>query len=263
MYHGKTIGVVIPAHNEAPSIAGVINDLQQLGEIVDHIVVCDNASTDATADIAQNAGATVVHEPQKGYGIACLTALKALPEVDWIAFVDGDGAMQATDLPHLLDTLADNAQLAIGSRTLGERLGRLEQDALTPHQRWGNWLAAALLSAIWLRNSDSVVTDLGPFRAIARTDLEFIGMQDEAYGWTVEMQAKALDAGMNVVEVPVASLRRIGTSKISGTWRGSIGASFGILSTLMGIGAPALWAQLRQSISIESRPKDSLWKKPS
>ena len=88
-------------------------------------------------------------------------------------------------------------------------------------------------------------------------------MQDTAYGWTVEMQAKALNVGMNVVEVPVASLCRVGTSKISGTWRGSIGASVGILSTLFGIGLPALWAQLRQSINIESNSKDSLWKKPS
>ena len=264
MYHGKTIGVVIPAHNEAPSINGVINDLHQLGEIVDHIVVCDNASTDATAEIATTASATVVHESQKGYGAACLRALKALPEdVDWIVFVDGDGAMLASDLPRLLETLADGAQLVIGSRTLGELEGRLQQGALTPHQRWGNWLAARLLTAIWLRKTNKVVTDLGPFRAISRADLNYINMQDEAYGWTVEMQAKALDAGMNVVEIPVASLCRLGTSKISGTWRGSIGASMGILGTLFNIGIPALWAQLLQSINIESRPKDSLWKKPS
>ena len=263
MYYGKTIGVVIPAHNEAPSIGAVINDLQALGGIVDHIVVCDNASTDATAQIAESAGAIVAREPQKGYGAACLKALKVLPAVDWILFVDGDGAMQATDVPRLLDELADGAHLVIGSRTLGEQEGRLQPGALTPHQRWGNWLAAALLSAIWLRKTDQIVTDLGPFRAIARTDLERINMQDTAYGWTVEMQAKALNVGMNVVEVPVASLCRVGTSKISGTWRGSIGASVGILSTLFGIGLPALWAQLRQSINIESNSKDSLWKKPS
>ncbi len=263
MYHGKTIGVVIPAHNEAPSIAAVINDLLALGGIVDHIVVCDNASTDATAQIAESAGATVAREPQKGYGAACLKGLEVLPAVDWILFVDGDGAMQATDLPRLLDKLADGAHLVIGSRTLGEREGHLQPGALTPHQRWGNWLASALLSAIWLRKTDKVVTDLGPFRAIARTDLERINMQDRAYGWTVEMQAKALDAGMDVVEVPVASLCRIGTSKISGTWRGSLGASVGILSTLFGIGLPALWAQLLLSINIESSSKDSLWKKPS
>jgi len=263
MYNGKTIGVVIPAHNEAPSIAAVIKDLQALGGIVDHIVVCDNASTDATAEIADSAGATVAHEPKKGYGTACLKGLEVLPDVDWILFVDGDGAMQATDLPSLLDPLAHGAQLVIGSRTLGEREGRLQPGALTPHQRWGNWLAAALLSMIWLRKTDKVVTDLGPFRAIARTDLDQLNMQDTAYGWTVEMQAKALDAGMEVIEVPVASLCRVGTSKISGTWRGSIGASAGILGTLFGIGLPALWAQLLRSINIGSTPKDSLWKKPS
>ena len=171
MYHGKTIGVVIPAHNEAPSIAAVINDLQSLGDVVDHIVVCDNASSDGTADIAAAAGATVTSEPQKGYGAACLKALAVLPDVDWIVFVDGDRAMDAKDLPRLLDELAEGAQLVIGSRTLGEQAGRLETGALTPHQRSGNWLAAAILSAIWLRSRKEKVTDLGPFRAIAQSDL--------------------------------------------------------------------------------------------
>jgi len=263
MYHGKTIGVVIPAHNEALNIMGVIDDLHALHGIVDHIVVCDNASTDATAQIAESAGATVTQEPQKGYGAACLKGIAALPAVDWVVFVDGDGAMQATDLPRLLDELANEAQLVIGSRTLGEREGRLQQGALTPHQRWGNWLAAALLSAIWLRKTNKRVTDLGPFRAIAADDLDRLNMQDQAYGWTVEMQAKALEAGFNVVEVPVASLCRLGASKISGTWRGSIGASIGILRKLFGIGLPALWAQLLRSINIESNPKESMWKKPS
>ena len=263
MYHGKTIGVVIPAHNEAPSIAAVINDLQSLGDVVDHIVVCDNASSDGTADIAAAAGATVTSEPQQGYGAACLKALAVLTDVDWIVFVDGDRAMDAKDLPRLLDELAEGAQLVIGSRTLGEQAGRLETGALTPHQRSGNWLAAAILSAIWLRGRKEKVTDLGPFRAIAQSDLATLNMQDQAYGWTVEMQAKALDAGMQVVEVPVDSLHRIGVSKISGTWRGSLGASFGILGTLAKIGVPALWAQLLQSTKIESQQKDSFWKKPS
>ena len=272
MYHGKTIGVVIPAHNESQSIARVVTgllELSVLGElrepepIIDQLVVCDNASLDDTADRALAAGAVVVHEPNKGYGAACQRALTHLPDVDWIVFVDGDNAMRATDLPKLLEALNNGAELVIGSRTLGEALGEVESGALTPHQRWGNWLAARLLNAIWRTHSGHRVTDLGPFRAITSKALDVLEMQDQAYGWTAEMQAKALAAGLCVTEVPVASLRRIGHSKVSGTLRGTLGASRGILGTIARIGFPALWAQLARSFTIGSAIKDSLWKKPS
>ena len=267
MYHDKTVGVVIPAHNEAPSITAVVNDLREQAA-VDHIVVCDNASHDATAKLAQMAGATVVREPQKGYGAACLRALSVLPECDWIVFVDGDRAMRGSDLSQLLLALNDGAQLVIGSRTLGAQKGWVESGALTPHQRFGNWLAAKLSTWVWLRGTNQQVTDLGPYRAITQVALAQLEMQDKAYGWTMEMQAKALAKSLPMVEVPVASLRRIGSSKVSGTWRGSLGAAVGILGALMRIGAPALWAQLLQSITIKPREKEPQvstlkWKKPS
>jgi glycosyltransferase involved in cell wall biosynthesis len=114
MYLNRTVGVVIPAHNEAPSIAAVVQELRKQPE-VDHIVVCDNASHDATAKLAQSAGATVVRETQKGYGAACLCALSVLPKCDWIVFVDGDGAMRGSDLSQVLLPLNEGAQLVIGS----------------------------------------------------------------------------------------------------------------------------------------------------
>ena len=263
MYHGKTIGVVIPAHNEALSIRSVIHGLDNLDGLVDHTIVCANACSDDTAQIAAAAGATVVHEPKKGYGAACLKAIAHLPEVDWVVFVDGDHAMRASDLPRLLDRLERGAQLVIGSRTLGDAVGDVESGAMTPHQKFGNWLAAKLLTLLWRDSNQSPVTDLGPFRAIALADLKTLKMQDRAYGWTVEMQAKALVHRFRVDEIPVASLKRIGDSKVSGTWRGSIGAGIGILTTIARIGLPAVWAQLIQSINIESLTKDSMWKKPS
>ena len=121
---------------------------------------------------------------------------------------------------------------------------------------------------MWLRGSGQKVTDLGPYRAITQTALAQLGMQDKAFGWTIEMQAKALARGIPTVEVPVASLRRIGASKVSGTWRGSLGAGVGILSTILRIGAPALWAQLLQSTTIKPQEKEPQvstfkWKKPS
>lgn len=269
MYHGKTTGIVIPAHNEAASIGRVTRDLKACESIVDHIVVCDNASTDNTAELARLAGATVATEPRKGYGAACLRAIDTLAQLplgppDWVVFVDGDAAMDVADLPILLDSLRGGADLVIGSRQLGARLNKVEPGALTPHQRWGNWLAAWLLTQIFRAR----VTDLGPFRAISWEALQALGMRDLAYGWTVEMQARALAADMSVIEVPVASLRRIGQSKVSGTWRGSIGASVGILGTIARIGLPALWSQVTQSllpqpVKLESASKDSLWKKPS
>jgi len=240
MYHGKTIGVVIPAHNEEQSIALVVRELVDLG-LTDKIVVCDNASSDATALLAASAGASVVSEPDKGYGAACLRAMTELKDVDCTVFVDGDHSVCANELPILLDTWLDGAHLVIGSRTLGE----MEPGSLTPHQRWGNRLASFLLTTLW----STPVTDLGPYRVIDTKVLTALAMQERTFGWTVEMQAKALAAGLTVHEVPVTSLRRLGVSKVSGTWRGSLGAAVGILSTIGKIGAPALFSQARRFLS--------------
>jgi glycosyltransferase involved in cell wall biosynthesis len=223
------IGVLIPAHNEGMSIALVLSEIP--ASLAQEVVVVDNASTDDTAAAARAAGATVVAELRPGYGQACLAGLAyyaaqpaaRTPEI--IVFLDGDHSDFPEEMPALLvPILAGAADLVIGSRALGQR----ERGALLPQQRFGNWLAARLLRLRY----GGTHTDLGPFRAITAAALARIGMVDTNYGWTVEMQVKAARLGLRVAEVPVRYRRRIGTSKISGTVRGTIGAGYKILWTI-------------------------------
>ena len=232
-YRRKKIAVVIPAFNEAESIAKVVRDVLALREfpgtnlldpLIDDIVVCDNASTDGTAEIAINAGAYVVHEPKPGYGNACLTAIKALRDIDVVVFIDGDRSVLVTETISLLEKISEGADLVIGSRVASKR----EKHALTPQQWFGNVLASSLIRLIW----NEPVTDLGPFRAIRMSALRKIHMIDPTYGWTTEMQVKAIQFGMDIKEVPVTTLRRIGQSKISGTLKGTIGAAIGIFGMI-------------------------------
>lgn len=223
MRHGYTVGVVIPALNEESAIGKVIAAIPTW---VDAIVVSDNGSRDRTADVARNAGARVVREPQPGYGSACLAGIVALPRCDVIVFLDGDYSDHPEDMPGLVDPIiSGQAELVIGSRTLG----RKEPGALTPQQVFGNWLATRLIRLLW----GAQFTDLGPFRAIERSALESLRMVDRDYGWTVEMQVKAAQMGLHTLEVPVRYRRRIGISKISGTLVGSMRAGVKIL-TLIG-----------------------------
>lgn len=231
MYRGMSVGAVIPARDEEDNIADVVADLLRLRTgtqtpIVAEVVVCDNGSADATASRARAAGARVVHEPTPGYGAACLAALAALKPVDAVLFVDGDQAFDVRQSLRLLDALAEGADLAIGSRAHG----RMEKGALTAPQIVGNRVAGALIRLFWGQR----VSDLGPFRAIRTGALRQLGMQDRAYGWTVEMQVKAIQRGLRIVEKPVDSLRRRhGTSKVGGTVAGVIGASAGILGMIV------------------------------
>jgi len=164
----------------------------------------------------------VVREPRPGYGRACLSALKALPDVDVIVFLDGDASDDPADLDALLQPIRDKkADLVLGSRTMGQR----EKGALTPQQVFGNWLACLLMRLLWGHR----FTDLGPFRAITRVAYKRLDMCDQNYGWTVEMQVKAVKRGLRCVEVPVRYRRRIGVSKVSGTIKGVIGAGTKIL----------------------------------
>ncbi len=224
-----TIGVVIPALNEELSVGLVVTDLLALANadgsrIIDDLVVCDNGSTDATAERTREAGGRVVHERTPGYGAACLAAVSALKKSDVILFTDADQAFHAQQALRLLAGIKAGADLVIGSRTLGKR----ERHALTSSQRFGNWLACRLIRLFWGQK----MTDLGPFRAIRHVAYDEIKMRNRAYGWTVEMQVKAIARGLNVLEVPVDTRHRIGTSKISGTIRGVIGAGFGILGMI-------------------------------
>ena len=227
MFNNNSVAVVIPAFNEQASIGLVVAELVAVKfddkSVVDTIVVCDNASTDDTAEQAIRAGATVVYQAQKGYGIACQTALQHLPPHDVIAFVDGDYSAVTGELLDLLAAWHAGADLVIGARNNERR----EPGALTPQQILGNQFATWLMRRKWQQPT----TDLGPFRVIGALALQQLQMRDAAFGWTMEMQAKAFAHGHTVVEVPVTTKRRIGYSKVSGTLRGTIGATWGILST--------------------------------
>lgn len=217
------IGVVIPVLNEETAIPRVLQALPRA--ILSDVVVVDNGSTDRTADAARNEGARVVLESRRGYGAACLAGIAALPDADIIVFLDGDFSDHPEELPALVEPIAaGRADLVIGSRALGRR----EPGAILPQARFGNWLATTLIRSIW----GTRYTDLGPFRAIRASNLQALGMTDHGFGWTVEMQIRAARAGLRIEEVPVSYRRRIGTSKISGTVRGTIMAGSKILWTI-------------------------------
>lgn len=216
------IAVIIPALNEQASLGKV---LDAVPDWVDDVVVGDNGSMDGTAQVAVEHGARVVSEPRRGYGSACLRAMAALDNPDVVVFLDGDYSDYPQEMASLVDPiLADRADLVIGSRVTGER----EKGALTLQARFGNWLSCWLIGLFW----KTTFTDLGPFRAIGARALLALDMADPDYGWTVEMQVKAARQGMTCIEVPVRYRKRIGRSKVSGTWRGVIGAGVKILGTI-------------------------------
>jgi len=249
MYLRQTISAIIPARDESRAISQVVEALARLHfdtkePVFDNIIVCDNGSTDDTAEVAARAGAIVVKESRPGYGNACLAALSVIPPSDIVVFIDGDNAFYADQCRGLIEAVVNGADLAIGSR----QLGCSEKGALTTAQRFGNWLASVLIRRIW----DVPITDLGPFRAIRVSALERLAMQDRTFGWTVEMQVKAIQANMKLVECAVDTRRRIGKSKISGTIRGSLGAARGILGMIF-----LLWRQesraKRQAVAVRKQ----------
>jgi glycosyltransferase involved in cell wall biosynthesis len=216
---GLTIKAVIPARNEARAIGAV---LRRAPQFLAEIIVVDNGSSDRTAEIAAAHGARVVNEPRAGYGRACKTGITAALPADIILFMDADGADDPADADAIIAPVAKGeADLVIGSRMIG----RVEQGALTPVQRFGNRLATRLINGFW----GVRFTDLGPFRAISADALARLSMDDDAYGWTVEMQARAAKLGLRVRETPVCYRRRVGKSKISGTVRGVVMAGATIL----------------------------------
>jgi glycosyltransferase involved in cell wall biosynthesis len=218
------IKVIIPAYNEEKSIANVIEDVPA---IVDEIIVVNNNSTDDTALNAEKAGATVLSETNKGYGYACLKGLdyilKQPNKPDIIVFIDGDYSDYPEELTKLIQPIIkDNIDLVIGARNKALRASH----SMTPQQVFGNWLATFLMKLLY----GAQFTDLGPFRAIKYEKLVALHMEDKTYGWTVEMQLKALKHGLSYVEIPVKYRERIGVSKVSGTLKGTIYAGFSILS---------------------------------
>ncbi|MBT9311128.1 glycosyltransferase family 2 protein [Leptothoe kymatousa] len=224
--------VIIPALNEAATIPQVIQALQTQG--LNHIRVVDNGSIDGTAQVAAQAGAEVVQEPIKGYGQACWTGLQAMPTaIEWILFCDADGSDDLGQLPEFL-AQRQSYDLILGNRR-GTAAGRKQ---LSPVQNFGNWLSGSLIALGWGHRFQ----DLGPLRLIRKTALDQIGMRDRNFGWTVEMQARAVECGLRICELPVNYLpRQGGTSKISGTLGGSIQAGTIILSTLTQLYWHNLW----------------------
>lgn len=221
------INVIIPAYNEEGSIGKVI---QYIPVFVDEIIVVNNNSTDNTAAVAQTTGATVLTEIKAGYGYACLKGMEYVAHKDMkpdiIVFLDGDYA----DYPEGLEKLIAPIIQHDVDFVVGARIKKLRAPgSMTVQQVFGNWLATFLMKIIY----SSKFTDLGPFRAIKYDKLLQLQMTDKTYGWTVEMQLKALKQKMTYVEIPVGYRKRIGVSKISGTVKGTIMAGIKIISWII------------------------------
>ena len=218
-----SIAVVIPALNEGGNIRALVREVRQT--VPAHVVVCDNGSSDNTAAEALAAGAHVVYEARRGYGYACAAGVleAAALGADVVAFLDGDHSFLPAELPRLLaPILFDRADLVLGSRWLGH----IAPGAMPPQQRFGNWLAARLMSALY----SIPLTDLGPYRAIRLSLLLSLDMQEMTFGYPTEMMVKAARRGARLMEVPVSfHSRRSGRSKVSGTLRGTVLAARYIL----------------------------------
>lgn len=218
------IKVIIPAYNEEDSIALVIAEIP---EMVSEVIVVNNNSTDATSEVAKAAGATVLSEPNRGYGNACLKGMNyiaALSEKpDIVVFLDGDYSDYPEELIKIVTPIIeDDCDFVIGARVSALR----EKGSMTFPQRFGNWLATSLMKLFF----GATFTDLGPFRAIKYNKLLALNMEDKTYGWTIEMQLKALRRKYTYMEVPVRYRNRIGVSKVSGTVKGAIFAGIKILT---------------------------------
>ena len=220
----SAVKVIIPAYNEAPAISKVIGDIPNF---VQEIIVVDNGSTDLTSEVAKHAGVTVLIEPKKGYGSACLKGIEYIrnsnQKTDIIVFIDGDYSDYPQQMSEIIaPILNQNIDFVLGCR----KKNLSGKGAMLPQQRFGNWLATNLMRLFF----DSKFTDLGPFRAIKYQVLKQLSMKDKTYGWTVEMQLKILKQNFTYMEVPVKYRNRIGVSKVSGTLKGAIFAGVKILT---------------------------------
>jgi glycosyltransferase involved in cell wall biosynthesis len=217
------VSVVIPTHNEAQAIARVLGDLPS--DLATEVIVVDSNSNDGTPEIATKMGARVIQEARRGYGRACLTGLANVNAPDIVVFLDGDYSDRPSELPILLaPIIEERADITLGSR-LSEKSN---PDALPWHQSFGNHLAAGLIRLLY----GVSISDLGPFRAARANVLRALALEEETYGWAVEMILKGALAGFRIVEVPVSYYPRIGKSKIGGTLKGTTGAAWFILSLI-------------------------------
>lgn len=217
--------LVIPAYDEEAVIGGTLSALPP--GLFARVIVAVNGSRDGTARVAREHGAEVVETGERGYGAACLQAMRVLDDPEAIVvWLQADGSEDAGEAPALARPIEEGrADLVIGSR-----VARAQAGALLPHQRFGNAVASFLIQILFRHR----YTDLGPFRAIRVRDLRRLGMRDRNFGWTVEMQVRALQEGLRVMEVPVSyGLRRAGTPKVAGNWRASLRAGHIIISTIL------------------------------
>jgi glycosyltransferase involved in cell wall biosynthesis len=228
------VTVIIPALNEAGNIQRLVKEVLATAPV--QVIVVDNGSTDMTAQEARAAGAQVVTEPRRGYGYACAAGTAAAQEADILVFLDGDYSSLPGELPVVLaPILAGQADLVLGSRYRGH----IAPGAMPPQQRFGNWLAARLMNSLYGLS----ITDLGPYRAIWRSLLLSLHMQEMTFGWPTEMMVKAARRGARLVEVPVSfHHRQVGRSKVSGTVRGTLLATWFIL----GVTLRYAWSQSKR-----------------
>jgi len=217
----KTV-LIVPALNEAAVVGALVRRVPR--DVVDEVIVVDNASTDATAAVAREAGARVVSEPRRGYGAACFAGVTAIPpDADVAVFIDADGSQRPEEIPQVLaPILAGRADLVLGARVLARHHPL--------HAAAGTRLVARFIAWRWRLS----ISDVGPLRAIRMDLLSRLRMRDRASGWPVEMVVKAAALGARIVEVPVSHSPRIaGQSKVSGTFRGTVRAGYGFLSAVL------------------------------
>jgi len=221
----SSTAAVIPALDEAGNVAHVVRDV--LGQGVGSVFVVDNGSADNTAKVAAEAGATVIVEPRRGYGYACLAGSLAAVDAGALilVYLDADGSSRADEVGGLLQPIVDGrADLVLGSRVLG----RIDGGAMAPHQRLGNWIGARLMRRLYGLD----VTDLGPYRAIRAEAFIGLNMSEMTFGWPTEMTVKCARSDLRIIEVPVTwQVRSAGRSKISGTVKGSVLAAYHIIAT--------------------------------
>jgi glycosyltransferase involved in cell wall biosynthesis len=214
------IAIVIPAFNEEQAIGKVVGALPL--QLVDEIIVVDNGSTDDTARAAAAAGARVVYEPRPGYGAACYAGALAGRKADITVFLDGDYSDDPGQLESIIGPVVEgSADLVIGSR-IG---GQLEKGAMPLHGQLGNRIIVWLLRLLY----GIPLTDLGSFRAIRTPALFRLNMEQMTYGWPMEMVVKAARQGLRLQSVPIRYRRRIGQSKVTGTLKGTILATYYLL----------------------------------